>query len=452
MPPQHIRSRKKSNRDRRNSNARGRPILKINPPRIPIDGQPAGEDGTLSFTPPATVTTRSGRHVKALHHADTVYGGEAFTIGLEPLQKANDDDGDGEADHHRGSSPVLLQAAAKKKATPARRPKTVEPAPPAILEDSWPEYQTKDMVTGVHDSHDEMIEGAVDDIIGRFGCGSKVWVELPRLSLVKDDGEIRYSAQLLVRLYMRAHSEERWNICDLVADTWIRAFHAKRDHEEAVNQFDDMGWAFNEPLRNRRIQGNKGYDTKAPDWSRVLDENDPLLDPDVTDFHPELLNQLYTLTSGHCAAQNLWADTMALCGSKLEKRMQMDKRRGIKWNERLVYDIMCSTLRMVRKKLTLKIEEATEGAWCKRYHMHTAHGLPCYRKLAFKRKVAGDDLRTAHDWDVVPMTLVMNLDISEEPTRHDDRDADMEDAHQPDRFENRVAVDEDAEGESDDEV
>ncbi|KAF2124895.1 hypothetical protein P153DRAFT_370787 [Dothidotthia symphoricarpi CBS 119687] len=48
---------------------------------------------------------------------------------------------------------------------------------------------------------------------------------------------------------------------------------------------------------------------------------------------------------------------------------------------------MCTSLRMVGKKLTLKIEETQEGAWCKRYHEHAKHGMPCYREVAYSDRL-----------------------------------------------------------------
>jgi hypothetical protein len=239
-----------------------------------------------------------------------------------------------------------------------------------------------------------------------------VFVELP--AVAPDDGDDEaYTPELLMSVYLRAHKEARWHVCDLVADTWIRAFHAKRLRQERTQKFDNMCWRFNESLYNRREEGRQGFDLNAPNYSCVLEEDDPLLAKDALDFNPELLGRLYTHTEGHCAARNLWADAMALCGSKLENRMQSDKRKGVQWNEKLIYDIMCTTLRMTRRKLTLKIEEATEGAWCKRYHMHALYGKPCYRKIAYDRKVAGlDSSDEDESEEEEPMTLVMETGFS----------------------------------------
>jgi hypothetical protein len=319
---------------------------------------------------------------------------------------------------------------------------------PTVPEDSWPEDNlglSSRNKTRSHPVTDHILEACVDQIIGKIGPGPRMAVELPTME--PDGIEVPYTAPLLMRVYTRAHSEERWHICDLVADTWIRAFHAKRRRQEHTNKFDKIFWRFNEPLYNRRTEGKKGFDRNALNWSRVLDEDDPLLDPDVVDFKPELLEQLYTQVDGPCAARNLWADAMALCGSRLENRMQIDKRRGVQWSPKLIYDIMCTTLRMTRRKLTLKIEESTEGAWCKRYHMHTLHDRPCYRKIAYDRKMAGDDSSDEdEDEDKSekegPMTLVMETDIGTPAQRG------PEVMHGGDAVMGN-GVDEDAEGESD---
>lgn len=124
----------------------------------------------------------------------------------------------------------------------------------------------------------------------------------------------------------------------------------------------------------------KGFKQDVKDYG--LEIQDPLLDNDVTDFDAERLQALYDHTRSKCGARLLWADAMTLCGRKMES--QIEKRPGI-WPRELVHDIMCTALRMVGRKLTLKIEEKYEGAWC-RYHEHIKHGLPCYRELVWRQK------------------------------------------------------------------
>jgi hypothetical protein len=210
-----------------------------------------------------------------------------------------------------------------------------------------------------------------------------VHVDLPQLASAKDpDLDMPYSGQFLVQLYLEAYKMSRYDLCDLIADTWIRAFHALRSRGEKYGNDEEMSWRPNKALMLRRKHGKGGFDTEALESSKVLSVQDPKIEPGVTDFRPDLLDALYTGTQPDCGARFLWADAMALCGSKLETKMQMMKRRKEKWNSDLVYDIMCTGLRMAGRKLTLKIEESTEGAWCKRYHEHSKHGLPCYRELA----------------------------------------------------------------------
>lgn len=411
-----------------------------------------GDEDHLGVSEPETHTRRSGRAVKPLRYSDFVYGSDDFNV--DPKLPGEADYESVEAgfsrklqhhDHRLGEridslTPLALLLQKQQPKTKPGRPskrKLAQSALSTVLEDSWPEVQQSSVNPDRSPLPiDVATEERVDEIVGLLGPGPKMVVELPQMK--PDDGsEMPYSATLLMRLYIRAHKEERWHICDLVADTWIRAFHEKRRRQEHVNEFDKMCWRFNEPLYTRRTKGSKGFDPNAPNWSSVLDEYDPPLDPDVTDFKPELLDQLYTQAEGPCAARNLWADAMALCGSKLEKCMQIDKRRGVKWNEKLVYDIMCTTLRMTRRKLTLKVEEATEGAWCKRYHMHALHNKPCYRKLAYDRKLMGEDASDEDEQQGEPMTLVLETDIGTPLKRGAEEEA-------------CEAIDEDAEGESDD--
>ncbi|KAH4612209.1 hypothetical protein HBH82_032660 [Parastagonospora nodorum] len=427
------------------------------------DEQPE-EDEELPIAQPVAVRrSRSGREIKATKKHDFAYGSDTFM----PSSVGKEDDEDGGDDYQGapGPSPMLLSkrgpgrprkddsvqpsnGPSKRKSNgPSARKsnnKPIEQIPqaPIVPQDNWP-IDTQSREPRSPPKVDKQLEECVDQIMSEIGLGLKIAVELPKMN--PDGVEVAYTATLLMRIYIRAHTKSNWDVCDLVADTWIRAFHAKRRRQEQFNQFGALCWRYNEALCNRRKAGLKDYDQNAPNFSRVLKENDPLLDKDVTDFNPGLLAQLYTEAVGPCAARNLWADTMALCGSKLENRMQIDKRRGVQWNPKLIYDVMCTTLRMTRRKLTLKIEEATEGAWCKRYHMHALHSTPCYRKIAYDRKVAGEDSSDEDEsGNNAPMTLVMGTDFTM-PSAGDLGVMNGSDAVMGD------AMDDDAEGESDDE-
>ena len=248
----------------------------------------------------------------------------------------------------------------------------------------------------------------VDDGVYRIMdslCSSPIThIDLPILeSPTNPDAEDPYSPKFLTHLYLVAYNASQWNLCDLVADTWIREFHRLRRKAEKCGK-EELGlWRSNEALLRRRRQGKKGFNDKAPEWGEKLRVEDPALDDDVTDFHPALLDQLYSNTLPNCGARLLWADSMALCGSKIEREMARKKRLGETWHPDLIHDILCTTLRMVRRKLTLKIEEGTEGAWCKRYHEHTKYGMPCYREVASKADAESSDEDEAPQWEQAEM-------------------------------------------------
>lgn len=195
-----------------------------------------------------------------------------------------------------------------------------------------------------------------------------------------------------MHLYISAYSTKQYDICDLVADTWIRNFHVLRRREELSGRpRRAMTWRYNDPLTRMREQGIKGYALNAPSYASLLVTQDPELEPDVTHPSADLLHVLFTQTSTECGARRLWADAMTLCGDKLEARMRVSKKKGEKWHQDLKDEIMYTATRSMGKKLTLKIEEATEGAWCKRYHEHGRHGQRCYRERAYERRMEGLD-------------------------------------------------------------
>jgi hypothetical protein len=297
-------------------------------------------------------------------------------------------------------------------------------------------------------------EKEVHNIISQLSIPGRIHIDLPNLIQIGTEGKEKpYSAQFLMELYIIAYQDKRWSLCDLIADTWIRAFHAKRRREERTGKETELTWRFNSALYSRREHGKKGFDSNAPNYRRELHVEDPQLEPEVTVFSRELLDTLYDQTDRQCVARNLWADAMALSGSKLENKMQIDKRKHVKWNDSLIYDIMCTSLRMTRRKLTLKIEEATEGAWCKRYHMHTANGTPCYRKLAYDRKVAGEDTSDEDEQEDMPMMLVIEPDLAKAEKREfGDIDDGQGAISTPKRLRSEAPVylDEDAEGDTDD--
>jgi hypothetical protein len=174
-----------------------------------------------------------------------------------------------------------------------------------------------------------------------------------------------WRAEHLTHMYISAYKSRHWHVCDLIADTWIRAFQA----------FDK-----NHPLwRPNKTK----YVHTARDKTYGIQREDPDLDKGVCTFNATLLNNLYHHTGKKCGARLLWADAMALVGQAWEHELTSRKRQNQQWHPDLNWNVMCSALRLVRRDLTLKIEENTpENVWCTRYHVHTQHGLPCYREVA----------------------------------------------------------------------
>lgn len=151
-------------------------------------------------------------------------------------------------------------------------------------------------------------------------------------------------------------------------------------------------WRYNAPLTKRREGGRKGCGEDGPVYESVLVTQDPELEHSVTYPSAELLNALFAHTSKECGVRALWADAIALTGDRFEVRFKAAGRRGEKWDPELRDEVMCTALRMVGRKLTLKIEEAGEGVWCRRYHEHGRRGEgKCYRERAYERKLAGLD-------------------------------------------------------------
>lgn len=191
-----------------------------------------------------------------------------------------------------------------------------------------------------------------------------------------------YTAALLTQLYIQCYNKNLWHSCDLIADTWIRALQKANKRSHKTNNERDQLWRRNPPLLKIFAEKGKGFKKNVHDFG--LDVEDPDLEEDVTLFNFELLQQLYDHTRPRCGARLLWADAMALGGKKMEINILKGPDAC---PQELVYDMMCTALRMVGRKLTLKIEEKYEGAWC-RYHEHTKHGLSCYRELAWQQESA----------------------------------------------------------------
>lgn len=197
-----------------------------------------------------------------------------------------------------------------------------------------------------------------------------------------------YTATLLTQLYIQCYETQLWHFCDLIADTWIRALQkANRRSHKSKDEKEHL-WRENRALEKKFRHKKKGFKNDVFDFG--LDVQDPDIAADVADCTPAQLRELYAHTAPKCGARLLWADAVALHGRKMESSIV---ERPDVWPADLFYDVMCTCLRMVGRKLTLKIEERYEGAWC-RYHEHIRHGQPCYRELAWlqsKERKGGED-------------------------------------------------------------
>ncbi|KAH7128487.1 hypothetical protein B0J11DRAFT_578690 [Dendryphion nanum] len=190
---------------------------------------------------------------------------------------------------------------------------------------------------------------------------------------------MQYNSEHLFHLYILAYADGKHNICDLVVDTWIREFHRVHD------------------LRATRIWKTNKEPWIDPDLYPIpeSDNGDVSLDPKVTTFESLRLRELYDNTASDCGARALWADAIALCGGKLEARLdgtekyRMGMGGGLGmgagpegWHPELMWNVMRTCMRLVRAKRTLKIEERHPSAWCDRYHEHGKRGKRCYREIA----------------------------------------------------------------------
>jgi hypothetical protein len=224
----------------------------------------------------------------------------------------------------------------------------------------------------------ESVASDVAVILNVLQSTSEIQVDLPNLT--GPDGSKNYTAAVLTELYVECYENRLWNHCDLIADTWIRALQKanKRSHRKK-NKVEYM-WRENRALEKVFAQKGKGFKKNPPDYG--LDVEDPGMDRDVSAIDPERLRDLFAHTNQGCSTRLLWADNIALCGQKMEDRITQHPDL---WPQDLFYEVMCTSLRLIGRKLTLKIEEKYEGAWC-RYHEHAKHGRPCYRRLAWKQQ------------------------------------------------------------------
>lgn len=278
--------------------------------------------------------------------------------------------------------------------------------------------------------HELKVDDKIYDIMNFLKQSPKIVIDLP--DLADREKDTPYSATILMHMYLVAYQSKLWNICDLIADTWIRAFHAQRHRDARSNPGDGL-WRRNKVLEKRKARFRDArkhrhnrddepaeFEQDVPEYN--LDTQDPDIGSDVVSFDASLLNELYQFTSAGCGARLLWADAMVLAGDKMQRMFHDTVRRGFEWNEQLQFTVMSVSLRMLRRKLTLKIEESTEGAWCARYHEHGRHEpkQPCYRALAamqIDNKVDGGDEQSSDSSDEDEMEVMMRAVLADEEHR-----------------------------------
>ncbi|KAF1980333.1 hypothetical protein BU23DRAFT_548494 [Bimuria novae-zelandiae CBS 107.79] len=234
-----------------------------------------------------------------------------------------------------------------------------------------------------HATFDDRTKQIFDHLVGR---ALKV---LPDISDEQDE-TIKWTAKSLTNLYIYSLTQGCTKLCDLVADLWIHGFHERaRGKPCGVRPF----WMENTAHTDREPDDYKcrGMPPKKK-WQKELDL--PELNDNVTVFHPELVNQLYHHTPRDHPVRNLWADSIALGGPTAEKILLRMRKNGTEFHEDFIWDVMCTSLRMARKKLTLRIEMLGKDAWCERYHIHGKE-TPCHRAEAVCSK-AGPSRASTH--------------------------------------------------------
>ncbi|KAJ4360336.1 uncharacterized protein N0V89_000898 [Didymosphaeria variabile] len=197
-----------------------------------------------------------------------------------------------------------------------------------------------------------------------------------------------WTAERLTLLYIHSYTQDNIELCDLITDVWIRAFQ-ERNRTMGLPPM----WRPNKHHSGRDLTRDKdGYMKEygqvglpdVPRWQQELDL--PTLGKDVTKFIPRLLNQLYDQTAESNGARMLWADAIALCGTTAEDFFTECKKQKIEVHEGLIHNVMCTSLRGLRRNLTLKIEEVNKDSWCRRYHLHSKWGMECHRSKGKKDK------------------------------------------------------------------
>ncbi|KAG9191506.1 hypothetical protein G6011_10240 [Alternaria panax] len=358
----------------------------------------------------APVTTRTGRTIQKPQHYDSIQGSDVDLFMDQNSEDHRDDGGVSLA-----SDPPYISHKAQEHLQqlkkPRRRPPKENPSLNASMgkvneeDEEYSSSRTQEVPSLRADPRHFVADLDVYVILNALHSTTKTSIKLPSLDNASDPGRVQpYSAKALTQLYVLCYQRQRWDLCDMVSDTWIRAFHDVRNRGQHKPQ--NQIWRPNPALDRRKRKAQevwmKGqyipseFDPDPKEYN--LHVTDPELDQDVTWINTDTLNLLYEFTSPSCGARFLWADTLALFGDKAEVVIEGLTREGFHLHPELLFNIMQTSLRMCRRNLTLKIEESTEGAWCKRYHEHGKNGQRCYRELASRNEeVEGGLEETSRD-------------------------------------------------------
>ncbi|RAR07780.1 cytochrome p450 3a10 [Stemphylium lycopersici] len=351
----------------------------------------------LESSPP--VTTRTGRTIYKPKYLDSVEIGDyerAFEANSEGIGNENcdlephvlsDSSYSSKKAQKCGDDSASNQQQRKRKGRPPKNAPSAELPLDTIdeEEEAPPSSDTLEDQSATTDDDD------VYHVINVLNSTARTHLDLPPLPTAKGtDFPPPYTARTLTQLYIFCYDLKQWDACDLVADTWIRVFHAVRAKSEQNPLYQI--WRANKALTRRKREAREAW-SRGQDKPGEFDPNprdyaltvsDPEMAFEVTSMNIKLLNTLYDNTDTACGARLLWADALALSGDQTEKAIDSADKRGIQLHPDLRFNIMQTSLRMVRRNLTLKIEESTEGAWCKRYHEHGKHERMCYREKAWR--------------------------------------------------------------------
>jgi hypothetical protein len=412
-------------------------------PPLKHDDPAVEDEQELPIAQAEGTTRRSGREGKKRRDADYIYDSDLIDQP-DDLKKADDEDyvqlpsspreyysGNGRhkdhelMDHTAHDYPEILELAPETSRRARDRPSKNPPHRPSLFGSQHENIPSSDSIVpaslGYRPSvglFKANINPDIYDTLDYLRSTSEIHLNLPQGRFKGND--VPYTARTLMHLYLVCYESHLWNLCDMITDTWIRAFHALR--RKGQRDPNSALWRRNPQLETReqeaRVRKNKGmkpmsYDA-GPDYNLTTATEDPLIaDQVTTQIDSGILNELYDNTAKDSGARLLWADALALGGDKVEDAFARTKEEVV-WHPDLLFNLACTSTRMVRRKLTLRIEESTEGAWCKRYHEHTRQKLPCYRQLAAEQRARNGDVGMGHGGADDALAAMMEQELEKE--------------------------------------